>query len=82
MPSETQKEEDMKRLSIGLSMIFLCLVSICFAETSQRVKGPKLLIEERTVKLGEVKEGAILEHTFKVQNPGDQPLRIERVKPG
>ena len=82
MPSEKQKEEYMKRLGIGLSMILLCLVSICFAETSQKVKGPKLLIEERTVKLGEVQEGTVLEHTFKVQNPGDQPLRIEKVKPG
>jgi hypothetical protein len=81
-PSGTQKEGYMKRYIIGLSMILLCLASICIAETSQGVKGPKLLIVERTAKLGDVDEGAILEHTFKVQNPGDQPLLIEQVKPG
>jgi len=28
-----------------------------------------------------VLEGEVLEHTFEVQNQGDEPLRIERVKP-
>jgi hypothetical protein len=73
----------MKRHSIGLSIIILlCLMSICFAETPQEVKGPRLLIVEKSANLGDVQEGAVLEHTFKVKNTGDQPLQIERVKPG
>ena len=72
----------MKKQVVGVSILLFCLIGICFAETSQEVKGPKLIIVENSVNLGEVKEGTILEHTFKVQNPGDQPLQIERVKPG
>ena len=72
----------MKKHGIVLSIILLCLTSICFAETPQEVKGPRLLIVEHSVNLGDVKEGATLEHTFKVQNPGDKPLQIEKVKPG
>jgi hypothetical protein len=72
----------MKKLSMGLSIILLFLTSALLAETSRELKGPRLLIVDKSANLGDVKEGAVLEHTFKVQNPGDQPLRIEKVKPG
>lgn len=45
-------------------------------------KGPGMTVVEREFDFKEVKEGAVLEHTFKVLNKGDKPLKIISVKPG
>ena len=49
---------------------------------AQEHKGPRVAVEGREFDFKEVKEGAVLEHTFKVLNKGDEPLKIISVRPG
>jgi len=58
------------------------IILLCFPARGQEVRGPKLVLEEREFDFGEVKEGKVVEHTFRLFNKGDQPLKIVRVKPG
>jgi len=60
------------------SLVFLCAYSI----PAQEVLGPKMVLKEREFDCGEVQEGKVIEHTFKVLNQGDEPLEIVGVKPG
>ena len=48
----------------------------------QNNKGPRISVEGREFDFKEVKEGTVLEHTFKVLNIGDEPLKIISVRPG
>ena len=45
-------------------------------------KGPRMVVEGRQFDFNEVKEGTVLEHTFKIFNKGDEPLKIISVRPG
>jgi hypothetical protein len=45
-------------------------------------KGPRIAVEGREFDFKDVKEGTVLEHTFKIFNKGDEPLKIISVKPG
>ena len=45
-------------------------------------KGPRISLEGREFDFKEVKEGTVLEHTFKILNIGDEPLKIISVRPG
>lgn len=45
-------------------------------------KGPKIIVEGQEFDFKEVKEGAVLEHTFKILNKGDETLKIISVRPG
>ena len=45
-------------------------------------KGPRISVEGRIFDFKEVKEGTVLEHTFKILNLGDEPLKIISVRPG
>jgi hypothetical protein len=45
-------------------------------------KGPRMMVEGKEFDFKEVKEGTVLEHTFKVFNRGNEPLKIISVKPG
>ena len=49
---------------------------------AQQAIGPRLVIEERLFDAKKVKEGKVIEHTFKVLNTGDRRLEIKRVNPG
>ena len=44
--------------------------------------GPKIVLQEYIYNFGEVLEGAVVDHAFKVFNQGDQILEIKSVKPG
>ena len=63
---------------IGTLSIALC----CTMAFGQDNKGPKMMVEGREFDFKEVKEGAVLEHTFKIFNKGNEPLKIISVKPG
>jgi hypothetical protein len=41
-----------------------------------------MLLPERSFNFGDVEEGKVVEHTFKVLNKGGQPLEIRKVNPG
>jgi hypothetical protein len=45
-------------------------------------KTPKLVIESKTVQLGEVLEGQDYLYTFKIKNAGDVEAQILNVRPG
>jgi len=50
-----------------------------YSAVAQAANGPKIVLAEQVFDFKEVKEGQVLEHTFYVNNPGDQPLAIEKV---
>lgn len=44
---------------------------------------PQIFVKEKTAELGVVNEGkTVLKHTFIVENTGNKPLEIKRVRPG
>jgi hypothetical protein len=44
--------------------------------------GPRIVIEEKSFDAKEVKEGEVIEHTFIVNNKGEEVLEIRKVSPG
>ncbi len=65
-----------------LPLTFLLIIldlSVCSA---QEINGPRMVLEEKVYDAKEVKENAVIEHTFKVLNKGDSLLEIKKVKPG
>jgi len=66
---------------IGLEIFALIFVYSNFA-LSQEGRAPKILINAPEFYFGEVKEGEIITHTYQVLNQGNEPLAIEKVKPG
>ena len=68
-----------------LVLVFMGLLSLAFFGNlvlGQDGKGPRMTVVEREFDFKEVKEGAVLEHTFKILNKGNEPLKIISVKPG
>jgi len=55
-------------------MILLLLPAPCSAE-------PQMALKQQIYDFKNVLEGELLERTFEVMNQGDEPLKIERVKP-
>ena len=45
-------------------------------------KAPVINVPEPSHYLGEVPEGIVINHDFKIKNTGEDVLRIERVRPG
>jgi len=68
--------------------LFLMIVGLFFMALwgntvlGQDNKGPRISVEGREFDFKEVKEGTVLEHTFKILNIGDEPLKIISVRPG
>ena len=72
----------MKKIAINL-MILSLMLSFCLNATpAEKTTGPRILIEETLFDAKDVIQGKMIQHTFKVQNTGDQPLEINKVKPG
>jgi hypothetical protein len=65
---------------MGLSLIALWSNTVLGQD--QDGKGPRIAVEAREFDFKEVKEGTVLEHTFKILNKGDEPLKIISVRPG
>lgn len=72
----------MKKLCIGIFIFILCFITHLSLARAQKATGPRMVLKEKTVDYKEVDEGEVIEHVFKVLNEGDQPLQIEKVKPG
>lgn len=66
---------------VAFTSTLLILLNLTTGFTQQPT-GPRIFFEKRFFDAKEVKEGDLIEHTFKVQNLGDSPLEIKRVKPG
>ncbi len=72
----------MKKLWIGTFLLTLCFMTHLSLARAQEATGPRMFIKEKAVDYTGVDEGEVIEHVFKVTNLGDQPLQIEKVKPG
>lgn len=78
----------MKRICSHSGRFFLafvlCVMTHACVTTQANVTppGPLMVLKETTFDFKEVKEGARVQHSFRVLNQGDQPLRIKRVEPG
>jgi len=63
----------------------ICIALFAFfgySSLAQEPRGPKIVLKERVFDFKEVKEGEVIEHTFKVLNQGDRTLKIIKIKPG
>ncbi|MBW1715593.1 MAG: DUF1573 domain-containing protein [Deltaproteobacteria bacterium] len=66
-----------------IGIICIPLLTICgHSSLAQELQGPKMALEEQVFDFKEVREGAVISHSFKVFNHGDETLRIVRVRPG
>lgn len=72
----------MKQARLFMLLSFLTPLVFSSPVYSQTASGPKMFLPERQHDFKEVGEGAVVEHTFKVENRGDQILEIQRVNPG
>jgi hypothetical protein len=76
------EDESMKRvLQVALSIL---LLSVFWGHPvpAQENRGPKIVVKEPVFDFKEIKEGDVVQHTFKVLNEGDQILEIKSVRPG
>ena len=73
----------MKKLFLMIVGLFSIALwgNLCLAQDPAG-KGPRITVEGREFDFKDVKEGTVLEHTFKILNKGDEPLKIISVKPG
>lgn len=66
-----------------LVLIFLAgLFGVAAAKGKPAGKAPRLVIDHKTVELGEVLESQDYLHTFKIKNAGDVEAQILYVRPG
>jgi hypothetical protein len=80
--SRVDEEKSMKRL---FALVWFGLLSCSVFLTlslAQIVSGPSMVIPERSFDFGELDEGKVGEHAFRVLNKGNQPLEIKHVNPG
>ena len=74
----------MKVFSKWVSFVFLLIVvgfpAIGAEEEKKTVA--MMVIEQSTHDFGQVSQGELVRHEFKVFNKGDAPLEIKSVKPG
>jgi|PlaIllAssembly_1097288.scaffolds.fasta_scaffold1190385_2 hypothetical protein len=64
------------RAVAGLVLLFFCLLLPAGSEAA-----PQILIEEQSFNFGELKEGAVVAHTFLAVNKGSEVLEILQIKP-
>jgi hypothetical protein len=57
------------------------LLGFCLALPISSEAAPQALIEEQSFDFGELKEGAVVAHTFAVFNKGSELLEILQIKP-
>ncbi len=69
------------RLAVIFSAAFLVQLNPAPAAQTDEGSGPQIQLSETNHDFGKVDEGALLQHTFKVFNRGDQTLLIEKVSP-
>jgi hypothetical protein len=72
----------MKRYWLALLLLFFLSAFWDHSLRAQDVRGPKMVLKEQVFDFKEVKEGDVVQHTFKVFNEGDQTLEIKNVRPG
>ena len=74
--------DKMKKIFYSIPFIILFLFMYFNTGLAQDGTGPKMVIEQKEYDAKEVKQGEVINHTFKILNTGDQALEIKSVKPG
>lgn len=67
------------------SLAFLCIPIFIFFNplfSAQSESGPRMYLQEKFHDFKEVSQGAVVAHTFIVENRGVEVLQIQRVNPG
>ena len=71
------------RKHVFMAIILTSLIFLyAYSAPAQEIKAPKMVLEEQEFDFKEVKEGEVINHTFKVLNKGDETLKIIKVRPG
>ncbi|OHB29924.1 MAG: hypothetical protein A2X84_01755 [Desulfuromonadaceae bacterium GWC2_58_13] len=65
----------MKRINIVLLALAFCLTAL-----PALAAGPKMAMEKADFDFGQIFQGEKVEHSFRFQNAGDEPLIIDRVR--
>ena len=82
MRKDYPKGHSTKRsLRVGFLAGFLLLFSFNMVQ-AQEIRAPKLSLVEGLFDFKEVVEGEIVNHSFTLQNKGNDTLKILQVKPG
>jgi hypothetical protein len=72
-----------RMLAAILALVLVAgLFGVAVAKGKPDGKAPRVVIESKTIQLGEVLEGQDVLHTFKLRNSGDAELQILNVRPG
>ncbi len=73
----------MRVSKIIVLVCFSIMVGTGIVQADEEKKGiPIIEVENPTYDFGQVNQGVILKHDFRVFNRGSAPLKIKRVKPG
>jgi hypothetical protein len=78
------KAEDGSMKRVVQMALLLLLISSFLGHTvlAQETRGPRIVVKEPVFDFKEIKEGSVVQHTFKVFNEGDETLEIKSVRPG
>jgi len=71
----------MRKICLVILLLALCHAFGVSALGAGEIKGPLMVMEERSFDFKEVREGEIIEHAFRVFNRGEKNLAIQRVQP-
>ncbi|MFH0733210.1 MAG: DUF1573 domain-containing protein [bacterium] len=63
-----------------MKSLILFLIFITYIGINAQKAGPKIVSAEMDYKFGDIKEGEIVSHNFKIFNKGDELLKITEVK--
>lgn len=55
-------------------------ISAVFAQTTKSTNGPEITFEEQSYDFGDITQDDVVEHIFKFENTGKQPLIISNAK--
>ena len=78
--NECMSKQMKKQLYITVASLLFIIINPGMGWSAESL-GPKMILKEKVFDAKEVREGDIIQHTFKVGNTGDQPLKITKVAP-
>ena len=67
---------------VAAIFLLLFISTLGFSAKIPVKQGPKAVLTERIYEFEPVVEGMLVSHNFILQNKGDAPLIIEKIKPG
>ncbi len=67
---------------IGLLMVVLASTTAWAVEKADAQAAPRIVAPEPTYHFSPVVDGTTVEHDFVIENKGDAPLKISKVKTG